>query len=284
MPGKEAPFIKPDDFVPLKGGKYACKLCVPEGKARGVPMQLAAALRHERTCEKHLEKVKEAIINDWAYQPGYDWGPVELPKGSTAWEESYPADRAEDFILHWMNNVEAAERDEPMEPMDSFIDRFNAKHAEWLRKWKQESGEWKEAQDKANAQEEPAEEWEGVQGWWYSGGSFDPREEGPPPPPAQQSLGPLAAEAKQMWGHVSEDPYEVWGISRDEVTPWTDVPAPVQQGSDATPLWPSVPRRSPKPRRNGRAKGHGRGQLGDRRQVVDGANGCPRDGRKMKIH
>ncbi|KAI0721225.1 hypothetical protein C8T65DRAFT_631055 [Cerioporus squamosus] len=282
------PFIKPDGelldrFRTCQGRPnfYACKLCVPEGKSRGVAMQLAVALRHERTCEKHLEKVKEAVINDWEYQPGCDWGPSELPIGTTAWEVSYPADRADDLINYWRENVEAAMRDEPTETMDSFINRFNQKYADWLREWRQETDEWKEGQENANAQEEPAAECEGVKGWWYSGGSFDPHDDGILPPRVSPSPESLAAEAKQqVWGPPPEDPYEVWGISRDEVTPWTDVPAPVQQGSDATPIAPSTrtSRRPHKnvPRRNSRGKGMGK-------QAFDAGNGRP-DGRKAKIH
>ncbi|RPD64976.1 hypothetical protein L227DRAFT_650111 [Lentinus tigrinus ALCF2SS1-6] len=256
-----APFIKPDDFVRVKGrGKlYACKLCTPEGKAHGVPMYLAVALRHERKCEKHLEKVKEAAINDWDYEPVCDWGPPEMPKGTSAWEVSYPADRAEDFIHHWMDNVEAAERGEPMESMDSFIDRFNVKYAEWLKECERETEEWKKGQGDAHAEEEaPIEQCEGVQGKWYSGGSFDPQEDGFQP----------AEEAQDVWGPPPEDPYEAWGISRDEVTPWTNVPVPVSRHSDAT---------APKSPRNGyvgsrRSKNRGRGPRGGQKQAADGAN------------
>ena len=144
-------------------------------------MNLAAALRHERTCAKHLEKVKEAAINDWTYEEGAcDWGPQELPAGSTAWEESYPADRADDFINYWLDNVQAAEREEPMETMDSFIDRFNAKYLKWLQEFKQQTVEWRAegGRDANPPADEPAEQYDGVRGYWYSGGSFEPHDEG----------------------------------------------------------------------------------------------------------
>ncbi|KAI0715151.1 hypothetical protein C8Q76DRAFT_729809 [Earliella scabrosa] len=240
------PFNKPSDFVAVRGrgGYYYCSLCKPPDRDQGQAMTLAAALRHEQQNEKHLKKVEEAYKNEWDYQADCDWGPTPLPVGTNAWEQSWPADRVKDFIQFWLENMERCERGKPMESMDTFIDRFNDKYREWAEGVQKEMEEWAKGQSEPEPEdEEPAEEWDGVQGYWYSGGSFDPREDGfnphgvvPPTPIVPRSPESIAEDERKMWGYgVVVDPYVEWGVSPDEITPWSDAPAGAQQGSDATP-------------------------------------------------
>ena len=211
-------------------------------------MNITAALRHERTNAKHLEKVQERIRNDWNYDPPSDWGPIPLPAGTTAWDQSWPADRAEDFIAFWLDNKAAEERGDKPETMDSFIDRFNKKYQDWLDSWY--SGE-AQAVDQVEEDEEEEDEggredgWKAVPGLWYDGGSFFPHEDGfhtvhhPSVPRADDNW---SAQFKQeQWQACAADPTtEEWVIRedpREEYLAWGFTPdeLPDFHASDATP-------------------------------------------------
>lgn len=259
------------DFVSVKvkgpGPRYYCDLCKPADRPQGQAMTLAAALRHEKENRKHLGLVAAAREDEWGYAPECDWGPTPLPKGTTAWEYSSYADteRVEEFIRFWMDNVARVERGEELVTMDTFIDRYNQQYEEWAEGVKKEmaahgSGQVLE-EEVGEAQDAEAEaEWDGVKGCWYTGGSFDPCEDGlhsrgllpPPVPRSPESIQEQIDEyAKKYFGiGVEEDPYEAWGVSRDEITPWTNVPAPAPD-SDVTPqdAIPSQSARSPSKKR-----------------------------------
>ncbi|KAI1793954.1 hypothetical protein LXA43DRAFT_1092312 [Ganoderma leucocontextum] len=275
--GGPPPFTNPDDFGPVKGrpGQYYCQLCLPPGYKKGQAMSLQAALRHERENPKHVEKVQEKIRNDWNYDPPCDWGPIPLPAGTTAWEQSYPADRAEDFINFWLENVAAVERDEQPETMDSFIDRFNSKYKDWLDNWytgeaqayAQEKGDEDEDEDEDEYDGGEEDGWNDVPGAWYDGGSFFPNEDGfnsTYQPSMRRTGDNWSAQHKQQWQPcaadptlepwlVREDPREMylgWGFQPDEL--------PKLQTSDATP--PSQPQDAPP-----QTKNHGRKDANGRR-------------------
>ncbi|KAI0756598.1 hypothetical protein C8Q80DRAFT_44546 [Daedaleopsis nitida] len=241
-------FKNPNDFEKVKGrgNKFYCKICTPPGRARGQAMTLAAALRHETENSKHQQLVAQLYVDEWTCHVEPDWSSTQLPEGKTAWEQSWPMDRAKDFIPYWLENMLREERGEEPESMDAFIDRFNEKYREWAESVNNGEVTWGDAQGQVeelpDGYDEDVEEWDGVKGNWYSGGSFDPYEDGlnpdgPLPLPTPRSPESLNEEFRNLnrkWiGVEDEDPFEAWGVSRDDVTPWSGAPVQVQ-GSDAT--------------------------------------------------
>ena len=265
-------------------------------------MSLKAALRHERENLKHIEKVQEKIRNDWNYDPPCDWGPIRLPEGSTAWEQSYPADRADDFINFWLANVVADERGEKPQTMDSFINNYNQKYQNWLDSWY--TGE---VQMYAHGHDDMEEEdgWNGVPGIWYDGGSFFPHEDGFNTvyhPSLRRTGDNWSAQPKDQWQPCDADPtspewvihedphdeYLAWGFTPDERPPF--------QASDTTS--PSQPQhaslqtqtRGRKDANGRRGKNHGQGRgEGFRKQGGRAADGATlraddRRGQRAKIY
>ena len=139
-----------------------------------------------RTNTEHLEKVQERIRNDWNYDPPSDWGPTRLPMGTAAWDQSWLADRADDFIAFWLDNTaakDAARCGEKPGTMDSFIDRCNKKYQDWLDIWysgeAQVVDQLKEDEDEDEEDEGGEKDgWNAVPGLWYDDNSFFPREDG----------------------------------------------------------------------------------------------------------
>ncbi|PIL31567.1 hypothetical protein GSI_06269 [Ganoderma sinense ZZ0214-1] len=302
------PFTSPEDFTPVKGRarQYFCQLCLPPGYKKGQAMSLTAALRHERTNTKHLDKVQERIRNDWNYDPPCDWGPIPLPAGTTAWDQSWPADRADDFILFWLENMAAEERGEKPETMDSFIDRYNKKYQDWLDSWytgeTQEIGQEEDEEEADKVGEEDG--WDGVPGLWYDGGSFFPHEDGFNTVyhlPAHRTGDNCSAQFKQeQWQACAADPMsEEWVIRedpREEYLAWGFAPdeLPDLHASDATPpsqpqvTLPQMKTRGQKNSNGRRGKNHGQGRDdGGRKKQGRGATDAAthaRRGQRAKIY
>ncbi|KAI0778590.1 hypothetical protein BD413DRAFT_510316 [Trametes elegans] len=157
------------DFVPLRGrgARVYCKLCTPPKYDHGQPMTRDAALRHERENAKHQEKVAEEARWHWEYQEKQpDW---VAPQGESAWEwDPTTSERLKAYVQFWLDGIAAHERGEKPQKMDAFISRYDkAYEAEvWEGKVEEQEEEW------------PLDVRDGVEGYWYAGGSFDPCDEG----------------------------------------------------------------------------------------------------------
>ncbi|KAI0330593.1 hypothetical protein GY45DRAFT_740672 [Cubamyces sp. BRFM 1775] len=215
-----AAFQKPDHFAPVKGrgGRVYCKI-----------------FRHEKENRKHQEKVKENALWDWNHEVDVDWGTPYVPKGESAWEyEPYTSERLTAYVNFWLEGIEMAERDEVPPTMDVFISRYDNVYQE--ENWGLKYGE------RVDEEEEwPVDDCEGVEGYYYDGGSFEPFDEG----------------------------YE--DLASDEETPWSNLPPVVapqfSQASDATPetqpsegAGPSQRNQQRRRRTRGRGRGRGKGK------------------------
>ena len=238
-------------------------------------MTMVAALRHEQENLKHREKVEQE-----AQQAEFDM----LPSHVNAWEWSSCSQRVDDFVPFWLHNIAAANAGVEGESMDSFVGRYNEKYRDWvLEEWKRENGwstklagdeGWFGAVDDPAAWGAPANvpgitpnAWDDIPGEWYGGGSFFPHQEGTfqyghqtteegtvemhspeePMPPVEG-----------VWDLPPVDPYEAWGVPKNERPSWPAAPAgsdePVWNGSAAKQ--PQGPQRSRRYRRGGqRGKG-----------------------------
>lgn len=160
------------DFVPVKGRSWQvyCKICTPPDRAQGQPMTIAAAVRHERENAKHKAKLSEAALWDFARQFEPDWTTPNVPQGESAWEyENCTSVRLNAYVHFWMDGIAAAERDEEPAHLDVFITKYDKEYQE--EHWQEKYEDWN---DEEEEEEWPLEECNGVLGYWYSGGSFDP--------------------------------------------------------------------------------------------------------------
>ncbi|KAH9897996.1 hypothetical protein C8Q73DRAFT_788224 [Cubamyces lactineus] len=281
-------FKNPDHFAPVKGrgGRVYCKLCTPPDRPRGQPMTVAAAVRHETENRKHQEKIKENALWDWNHQLNADWATPYVPQGESAWEyDPYTSERLTAYVNFWLEGIEIAERGEQPPTMDVFISRYDNLYQE--ENWGLKYGERVEEEE----EEWPAEECEGVEGYYYDGGSFEPFDEGdehyegneepqpqphwmqdklPPYVPSHSSESILRRAREEKWWPDDPDPCKGWGSVVNEETPWSNVPQTtmpqLSHGSDATPetqssssagSWQQVQRRRRRPRASGRGRGKG---------------------------
>ncbi|KAI8981260.1 hypothetical protein BD414DRAFT_94889 [Trametes punicea] len=259
-----AEFKNPDHFVPVKGrgGRVYCRICTPPDRLRGQPMTIAAALRHERENAKHQAKIVEAAQWDWGYQHEADWVTPNVPQGESAWEyDPHRDERLAAYVNFWLEGIQAAEQGEQPPKMDVFISRYDKAYEEenWGLKFDEcdDEDEW------------PVEERDGILGYWYSGGSFDPLADGfetpvwMPRPRSHTSESIARMAVEQKWWPDDPDPREGWGPVVDEQTPWTTVGGgQLSQPSDVTPQQASEKtasqqRNRRRRRHRGRGRGHG---------------------------
>ncbi|KAI0660481.1 hypothetical protein C8Q70DRAFT_54344 [Cubamyces menziesii] len=287
-------FKNPNHFAPVKGrgGRVYCKLCTPPDRPRGQPMTLAVAVRHEKENRKHQDMIKENALWDWEHQLEADWATPYVPQGESAWEyDPYTSERLKAYVNFWLEGIEIEERGEQPPKMDVFISRYDNLYQE--DNWGLKYGE------RVDEEEEwPIEDCEGVEGYYYDGGSFEPFEEGggdygdyedcgEPQPhwmkaklptyvPSHSSESIFRRAREEKWWPDDPDPREGWGSVVNEETPWSNVPPVVapqfSQGSDATPKtqsssdagsWQQVQRRRrSRARERGRGKGSGKEKTG----------------------
>ena len=235
-----------------RGDRVYCKLCTPPERRQGQPMTLAAAIRHESST-KHLEKVQEQGRSTNTCSQTVPAPDSTMPSYINAWDWSSTSLRVDDFIQFWQEGVTAALCGEVGETMESFIDRYNKKYHDWVaEEWKRDNA-WEVPMDAAaweGPQDDPAawggpigpgvgeNEWDGVPGQWFTGGSFLPNEAGVWEVGHQtsvqftgtlpvQPVGGLMPSMAEVWGLPEEDPYDAWGVSPDEVNLWAAGNAPV---------------------------------------------------------
>ncbi|OSD03564.1 hypothetical protein PYCCODRAFT_1434465 [Trametes coccinea BRFM310] len=266
-------FKNPDHFVPVKGrgGRVYCRICTPPDRAQGQPMTIAAAIRHERENTKHDLKIREAALWDWGYQPQPDWITPAVTQGESAWEhDPCTSERIKAFVMFWQEGIAAAERKQPIPTMDSFISRYDKAYEE--ENWGLKYEEW----DDEEYEEWPVEERDGIPGYWYTGGSFDPLDDGLDDPTWMQPYVPshtsesIARRAiEEKWWPDDPDSREGWGSVVDEPMPWSTGPhasgVQYSQPSDVTPQessekTPSQQQSRRRRRHRGRGRGRGRGQ------------------------
>ncbi|CDO73207.1 hypothetical protein BN946_scf185007.g262 [Trametes cinnabarina] len=271
-------FKNPDHFVPVKGrgGRVYCRICTPPDRSQGQPMTINAAIRHERENVKHDFKIREAALWDWGQQAEPDWVTPAVPQGESAWEhDPCTSERIKAYIQFWLEGIAADERGKPVPKMDVFISRFDKAYEE--ENWGLKFEEW---DDEEYEEEWAVEERDGIPGYWYAGGSFDPLDDGFDRPAWMQPYVPshspesIARRAiEEKWWPDDPDPREGWGSVVDEPMPWSTAPhasggVQYSQPSDATPQQTSEKaasqqkRRRRYRRRGGRGRGHGEQQKG----------------------
>ncbi|KAI0830721.1 hypothetical protein BC628DRAFT_1416239 [Trametes gibbosa] len=265
-------FKYPQDFVPVKGrrGQVYCKICTPPDRPQGQPMSLAAALRHERENSKHQTKLAEVALWDFNREVESDWTTPTVPKGESAWEgELYTSVRLTAYVNFWLDGLEAASRRETPAHMDVFITKYDKEYEE--ENWQEKFDDWGD-----NEEEWPVDEYDGVAGYWFAGGSFDPAEGGFDRPVYQPPYqwGPRSHGTMSMMRIAVERKYWPDDVEAD----WGPLPGEDEtlrktgqsQPSDATPPQSSETRPSQRNKRRRRQRGRGqRKQAGKGGHVPD---------------
>lgn len=253
------------DFIPVKGRSWQvyCKVCTPPDRAQGQPMTIAAAVRHERENAKHKEKLAEAALWDPAYEPQCDWTTPHVPKGESAWEYDYLSERVKAYVNFWMDGIATAARDETPMHMDVFIARYDKQYQE--ENWQEKYEDWADEEE-----EWPLEDFDGIPGHWYQGGSFYPWSDGYDLTGWEEELAMHSHTAESLarfatWWPEDPEPCAGWGFTPEEAAEWekgaaAEAAAQRSQPSDATPQQSSEKTPSQRARRRRRNRGRGRGQ------------------------
>ncbi len=265
------------DFIPVKGRSWQvyCKICTPPDRAQGQPMTIAAAVRHERENAKHKAKLAEAALWDFAIEPECDWTTPHVPAGESAWDYDYSSERVNAYVHFWMDGIATAERGETPTHMDVFITRYDKQYQE--ENWPDKFEDWTEEEE-----EWPLEDFDGIPGHWYQGGSFYPWSDGYDLTGWEEELGMHShtAESLAMLGPYCpedataagafwpEDPEPAgagWDFTPEEVAKWgmnaaAEAAEQRSQPSDVTPQQSSEKTPSQRARRRRRNRNRGRGQ------------------------
>ncbi|KAI0639811.1 hypothetical protein C8Q77DRAFT_87673 [Trametes polyzona] len=286
-----ADFKNPEHFVPVKGKGWLvyCKICTPPDRAQGQPMSLTAALRHEQNNTKHKSKLAEAALWDWHQeQPQPEW---TVPEGESAWDyDNCTSVRLNAYVNFWLEGIEAAERGETPTHMDVFITKYDKEYREEM--WPEKFEDW----DDEEYEEWPLEECEGVPGYWYSGGSFDPCSDGFDMPawyeaararPKSHTSSSIARRAiREKWWPDDPDPRAGWEWADDEEQ-WEALKrereerARMAPPSDETPPQTSGPSSGEQNKRRRRRRGRGRGQG---QQPGKGAHAPDKAAGRVEVH
>ncbi|KAI0361178.1 hypothetical protein OH77DRAFT_1417392 [Trametes cingulata] len=230
-------FKNPDHFIPIKGraGRVYCKICTPPDRPIGQAMTVAAAQRHERENSKHQDKIAEEALWNWSYQHQPDWTTPEVPQGASAWElDPLSSERLNAHVNFWLDGIVAAARGERPPRMATFTKKYDKLYQE--AKWGLKFEDWDDEEE-----EWPLEEWDGVEGHWYQGGSFFPEVESYEWTPCPTPISPSEIHRRCALWADTPDPGQVWDVVDDSQTPWGAAPAATwEEPSLPVPVDPPV--------------------------------------------